>query len=47
MKLLLDEMIGPRVAQALRERGLDTIGVVESTDVRSLPDGAVLDYAGR
>lgn len=45
MRLLLDEMIGPRVAQALRERGLDAVGVVERTDLRALPDDAVLEQA--
>jgi len=38
-------MIGPRVAQELRERGVDAVGVVERTDLRSLPDDAVLEYA--
>lgn len=46
MKLLLDEMIGPRVAQALREHGLDVAGVVERTDLRALPDEVVLERAG-
>lgn len=45
MRLLLDEMIGPRVAEGLRERGIDAVGVVERTDLRSLPDDAVLEFA--
>lgn len=45
MRLLLDEMIGPRVAGALRQAGLETVGVVERTDLRSLPDAAVLEFA--
>lgn len=45
MRLLLDEMIGPRVAHALRQAGLDVVAVVERTDLRSLPDGAVLEFA--
>jgi predicted nuclease of predicted toxin-antitoxin system len=45
VKLLLDEMIGPRVAQELRARGLDVIAVAEGADLRALPDDAVLDVA--
>ncbi len=45
MKLLLDEMIGPRVAQELRDRGLDVVAVAERTDLRALPDDAVFDVA--
>lgn len=45
MKLLLDEMIGPRVAQELRARGLDVSAVAERADLRALPDDAVLDVA--
>ncbi len=45
MRLLLDEMIGPRVAHELRERGLDVAAVVERTDLRALPDDAVLEAA--
>lgn len=42
---MLDEMIGPRVANGLRERGLDVSGVVERTDLRALADDAVLEAA--
>jgi predicted nuclease of predicted toxin-antitoxin system len=45
VKLLLDEMIGPGVAQALRDRGLDVVAVAERADLRALPDDAVLDFA--
>ncbi|CCG03094.1 DUF5615 family PIN-like protein [Blastococcus saxobsidens] len=45
MKLLLDEMIGPRVAQELRSRGFDAIAVAERADFRAVPDDAVLDLA--
>lgn len=45
MRLLLDEMIGPRVAQALRDQGLDAVGVVERTDLRALPDAVLLELA--
>lgn len=46
MRLLLDEMIGPRVAQELRDRGPDVVAVAERTDLPALPDEAVLDFAG-
>lgn len=45
MRVLLDEMIGPRVAEALREAGVDAVGVVERTDLRGLADEAVLQFA--
>lgn len=45
MRLLLDELIGPRVAQELRNRELDVVAVAERTDLRALPDEAVLDFA--
>lgn len=45
MRLLLDEMIGPRVAQSLRARGLDAVAVAERADLRSLADPAVLEIA--
>lgn len=45
MRLLLDEMIGPRVAEALRQRGRDAIAVAERSGLRSLPDQAVLEFA--
>jgi hypothetical protein len=46
VKLLLDEMIGPRVAQELRSRGFDVVGVTERADLRGLADDVVLDVAG-
>ncbi len=45
MKLLLDEMIGPRIAQELRDRGHDVTAVAERTDLRALPDDVILDFA--
>lgn len=45
MRLLLDEMIGPRVAEQLRARDVDTVGVVERTELRALPDDALLEHA--
>lgn len=47
MRLLLDEMIGHRVAKALRQAGHDVVGVSERTDLRSLPDEAVLEFAAQ
>ena len=44
-RLLLDEMLGPRLADALRDRGLDVYGVVERPDLPGLPDELVLDLA--
>ena len=45
MRLLLDEMIGPRVAEALRAQGVDAVGVVESSSLRALPAEGVLEHA--
>ena len=45
MRLLLDEMIGPRVASALREQGHDVESVVERVELRGLPDDAILEHA--
>lgn len=44
-RLLLDEMLGPQLADALRARGLDVYGVVEKPDLRGLSDELVLDVA--
>lgn len=44
-RLLLDEMISPTVARALRDRGLDVTAVAESPELRALPDAAVLEHA--
>lgn len=45
MRLLLDEMIGPRVAAELRTHALDVVSVVERMDLRALSDEAVLEFA--
>lgn len=45
VRLLLDEMLGPRLGDALREMGLDVYGVVERPDLRGLPDELVFDLA--
>lgn len=46
-RLLLDEMLGPKLADALRERGLDVYGLVERAELRGLSDDLVLDLAAR
>lgn len=40
-------MLGPQLANALRERGLDVYGVVERPELRGLSDDLVLDVATR
>lgn len=44
-RLLLDEMIGPRVAEQLRAQGLDVRSVVTDAALRGLPDETVLEHA--
>lgn len=45
MKLLLDEMLNPRVARQLRVRGHDVIAVVERDDLRGQDDSVILAVA--
>jgi uncharacterized protein with PIN domain len=45
MKLLLDEMLSPTIAQQLRAHGYDVIAVTESPDLRSLSDAEILAIA--
>ncbi|MBI2982806.1 MAG: DUF5615 family PIN-like protein [Chloroflexi bacterium] len=45
MKLLLDEMWSPAIAEQLRRRGHDAIASLERDDLRGLSDDAVLDLA--
>ncbi len=45
MRLLLDEMYGPTLAQALRSRGHDAEALTERSERRSLPDAAALRVA--
>lgn len=47
IRLLLDEMLGPKLAAALRELETDVYGIVERADLRGLPDELVLDLAAR
>ena len=45
MKLLLDEHISPRVADALRTRGHDVVAVAECSGLRAADDETVLSAA--
>jgi predicted nuclease of predicted toxin-antitoxin system len=45
VRLLLDEMIGPRVAVELVARGIDAVALVADCDLRALPDPEVLRHA--
>ena len=45
MKLLLDEMVSPSVADQLRRRGHDVVAVVESAGLRGQPDEVILATA--
>ncbi len=47
MKLLLDEMLSPRIAVELRQRGYDVIAVAESAHLRRLPDDDLFELAIR
>lgn len=45
MKLLLDEHISPRVADALRENGHDVVAVAEARELRGRSDDEVFTFA--
>ena len=45
MKLLLDEMHTPAIANALTERGFDAIAVADTGSLRGLTDSALLEYS--
>jgi len=45
VKLLLDEMWPPAIAEALRDRGREVVAVAERHDLRGMPDAAVFDAA--
>lgn len=47
MKLLLDEMWPPAVAEQLRRRRHDVVAVAELPDLRGQPDDAVFAFAAR
>lgn len=45
MKLLLDEMLSPDIAEQLRQRGHDVIAVSERPDLRTEPDHVIFATA--
>lgn len=45
MKLLLDEMHAPRVAEDLSASGWDVIAVAAESNLRGLPDADIMAYA--
>ncbi len=47
MRVLLDEQLSGRIAQLLRERGLDVEAVVERSDLLQAPDHDVIAVAAR
>jgi hypothetical protein len=45
VRLLLDEMISPRIAQLLRDVGHDVVAVAEDVALRALPDDVLSEVA--
>lgn len=45
MRLLIDEMHSPRVAEALRADGWDVVAVATESSLRGRPDVSLLNYA--
>ncbi len=45
LRVLLDEMLSPAVAEQLRKRGLDTVAVLERGELIGMPDEDLLDVA--
>lgn len=46
-RLLLDEMLAPRIAEQLGERGVDAVSVSRRADLVHVPDEDVLAFAAR
>jgi len=44
-RLLLDEMLGAKVADQLRKKGHDVYGIAENANLRSMTDADVLELA--
>ncbi|MBV9098297.1 MAG: DUF5615 family PIN-like protein [Frankiaceae bacterium] len=47
MRLLLDEMLSPRIAKALRAEGHDVVAAAEEVALRGLADDLLLERATR
>lgn len=45
MRLLLDEMHGPAIADALTEAGFDVVAVAADPSLRGCPDADLLEHA--
>lgn len=45
VRLLLDEMSSPRIAEELHRRGHDVVALVADPELRALPDAAVYAWA--
>jgi len=45
VRLLLDAMFPPRLAEELRNRAIDAIAAVEDPDLRAAPDAELLERA--
>ena len=45
MRVLLDEMLGPAIADALREGGVDVLAICEESQLRGMSDFEVLALA--
>jgi len=47
VKALLDEQLSPQIAVLLRERGYDTVAVVDRTDLVGRSDRTILEVASK
>lgn len=47
IRLVLDEMLSPAIAESLRRQGIDAYGIAERPDLVGSPDPSVLELATR